>query len=75
MSLARLIKFSKHPSVVWFDRIAPLIALIIACIYAYHGNNIQALVWFATAILAVVLSVCSITRLMEKLLTKLVAKR
>jgi len=75
MSPATLIKFSKHPAIVWFDRIAPIIALVIAAYYGLHKEWLQASIWGATAVLAVVLSVCSITKLMEKMLIKLIARR
>jgi len=75
MSPATLIKISKHPAIVWFDRIAPVIALFIAVYYGLHHEWVQAALWGGTAVLAVVLSVCSITKLMEKMLIKLIARR
>lgn len=75
MSPATLIKISKHPAIVWFDRIAPVIAILIAAYYGFQHEWLQAAIWGATAILAIVLSVCSITKLMEKMLIKLIARR
>lgn len=75
MSPASLIKISKHPAIIWFDRIAPVIALIIAAYYGFHHEWLQASIWGGTAVLAIVLSVCSITKLMEKMLIKLIARR
>lgn len=75
MSPAALIKLSKHPAIIWFDRIAPVAASMIALYYALHHEWLQASLWGATALLAVILSVCSITKLMEKMLTKLIARR
>lgn len=75
MSPATLVRFSKHPAIVWFDRIAPVIALVIAAYYGMHHEWLKAGIWGATAVLAVVLSVCSITKLMEKMLIKLIARR
>jgi multisubunit Na+/H+ antiporter MnhF subunit len=75
MHPADLIKISKHPAVVWFDRISPVVCLLLAAYYAWAHSYTSAGVWLATAILGFVLSVCNITKIMQKLMTKIVARR
>jgi hypothetical protein len=75
MHPAELIKISKHPAVVWFDRISPLVCFAVAGYFAFNHHYATAGVWAATGTLGVVLSVCNITKLVQKMLTKIVARR
>ncbi|AYG47615.1 hypothetical protein DV532_25285 (plasmid) [Pseudomonas sp. Leaf58] len=75
MHPAQLIKLTKHPVIVWFDRIAPVICLALALYYGVQGSYTSAAIWGATAVLALVLSVCNLTKIMQKVLTKVVARR
>ncbi|MDT8924926.1 hypothetical protein RBE51_19240 [Pseudomonas taiwanensis] len=75
MHPAQLIKLTKHPVIIWFDRLAPVICLALALYSGVQGNYTSAAVWGGTALLALVLSVCNITKIMQKVLTKVVARR
>jgi hypothetical protein len=75
MHPADLIKITKHPAVVWFDRICPVVCLMLAIYFAVNHSYLSAGVWLGTAVLGFVLSVCNITKIMQKVLTKVVASR
>ena len=75
MHPAQLINLTKHPLIIWFDRITPLICLALAIYFGLQGSYTSAAVWGGTAVLAVALSVCNITKIMQKVLTKIVARR
>lgn len=75
MHPAQLMKVAKHPAVIWFDRIAPVACLGLAIYFALHESYYAAGMWFSTAVVGVALSVCNITKLMQKVLTKVVARR
>lgn len=64
-----ILKLSQSRFVRAMDFLLPIIALCVAAWYYWaQMDNTQALIWLATAVVALVLSIANITKLMAKVL-------